>query len=959
MYAYHMDIQIWQYTVHYYTVYFDRLHKLFNGATVKMVRVIVAILYLLLLIYLPPETVQQNVTYYVTPNTSSPNASCFGRKPCHTLLDYLQGGLDFSSENVTTVTLMFEAGTHELNVSSASAQWNISGLDQLTLAGASNDVKPKIKLSFVPVQIYDIPIVQIRDLMFAEGGCGVQPNQTLYENPFYGMLEVYRVDSFEISNCLFYQNCYSTLYVREETQLAVRNGMFMANTRSPFFLVNCVANFFDEIIFTENEMIKSSAPTGGAINAFFNATITFNGNTTFMNNIASLGGAIYAYNSSLAFRGLTNFLNNSASTQGGAIHLSNTTVAFVGNTSFSNNVAVFGGSVFTYYSSSVFTGSTSFIQNFAQYTGGALFALASEITESSGSLMLEDNRALYIGGAMVLSESTIDLLSEGQFFRNSAQYGGSTLLLQSDMRLSGNHTFTANKGSYGGGLYLFQSSITCSGSVSFIENSASISGGGLYLAGDSVCNFMPNTSLYLSQNYAKQHGGAISLEGLPFAYCTYVADPVSLSILDLLAERTTIFPRCFFQTPAGDPTHDNIHLIFDDNFAEGGGTAIYGSQIDFCTVAGVSQDLNSSYVFDVITEFTAVEIDHVNNIHLMNHTSRWMTQTLSLISSDPYLVCPCYSGIPDCSIHEVDIELAPGAKLTLSLVAVGERSGTVPAIIRGVFEPESGAHLGELENAQTTDTSCKELHYTVFSQPENRSETQTLNLFAEGPCSVVGRPFRIVMNFTDCPIGFDIRSGACNCSDRLAAYTRTCNVTDEMILHSRESTFWAGLDDETGELVTYPNCPFGYCMVTAVKFSLSKSHLLCDSNRAGLLCGRCSNDTSLVLGTSKCKKCPSNKTLALLIPFALAGVVLVAFLIAFRLTVAIGTTSALIFYANIIADNRGVLFPQNPNPLTIFISWINLDLGIETCFFKGMDAYDRTWLQFVFPVDYGWVYNTF
>ena len=34
----------------------------------------------------------------------------------------------------------------------------------------------------------------------------------------------------------------------------------------------------------------------------------------------------------------------------------------------------------------------------------------------------------------------------------------------------------------------------------------------------------------------------------------------------------------------------------------------------------------------------------------------------------------------------------------------------------------------------------------------------------------------------------------------------------------------------------------------------------------------------------------------------------------------------------------------------IFISWLNLDLGIETCFFDGLSAYSKVWLQFVFPV---------
>ena len=32
-----------------------------------------------------------------------------------------------------------------------------------------------------------------------------------------------------------------------------------------------------------------------------------------------------------------------------------------------------------------------------------------------------------------------------------------------------------------------------------------------------------------------------------------------------------------------------------------------------------------------------------------------------------------------------------------------------------------------------------------------------------------------------------------------------------------------------------------------------------------------------------------------------------------------------------------------------FISWLNLDLGIEVCLFDGLDGYWNTWLQFAFP----------
>ena len=34
----------------------------------------------------------------------------------------------------------------------------------------------------------------------------------------------------------------------------------------------------------------------------------------------------------------------------------------------------------------------------------------------------------------------------------------------------------------------------------------------------------------------------------------------------------------------------------------------------------------------------------------------------------------------------------------------------------------------------------------------------------------------------------------------------------------------------------------------------------------------------------------------------------------------------------------------------MFIAWLNLDLGIETCSFNGLDAYAKTWLQYIFPL---------
>ena len=78
------------------------------------------------------------------------------------------------------------------------------------------------------------------------------------------------------------------------------------------------------------------------------------------------------------------------------------------------------------------------------------------------------------------------------------------------------------------------------------------------------------------------------------------------------------------------------------------------------------------------------------------------------------------------------------------------------------------------------------------------------------------------------------------------------------------------------------------------------------------------------------------------VPFALMGVALVILLFVCKLTVATGTLSGLVFYANIVGVNRTIFLPvESTDPLLVFIAWLNLDFGIETCFYDGMDAYSK------------------
>jgi hypothetical protein len=72
-----------------------------------------------------------------------------------------------------------------------------------------------------------------------------------------------------------------------------------------------------------------------------------------------------------------------------------------------------------------------------------------------------------------------------------------------------------------------------------------------------------------------------------------------------------------------------------------------------------------------------------------------------------------------------------------------------------------------------------------------------------------------------------------------------------------------------------------------------------------------------------------------------------------NLTVAVGTVNSIIFYANIIYANKRIFFNhwqlQQTFP-SVFVSWLNLDIGFDVCFFDGMDIYVRIWLQLAFSL---------
>ena len=361
---------------------------------------------------------------------------------------------------------------------------------------------------------------------------------------------------------------------------------------------------------------------------------------------------------------------------------------------------------------------------------------------------------------------------------------------------------------------------------------------------------------------------------------------------------------------------------------------VHGGVVDNCKLTGL--DLYSSG--EVFNKIVHIEDDIDYN-------------TTSNISSDPLKICPCENNHPNCSMP-INFAVYPGETFQVSVVTLGQRNGTVTSTVSGVVYFGSG-ELKDSQYLQQTNNSCTKLNYTVYSL----SQSVEIEMHAEGsPCSSY-KVLGVSLDQT-CPLGFKISElkKSCVCVPRLAQYAHRCNIANGTGQITRQSgqQFWVGYDNISHGLIRHPHCPFDHCVNYTLVFSLDDTDIQCAHNKSGLLCGRCKEGFSLVLGTPECRKC-TNSHLVLLVPFAVLGVALIFLLLICKLTVATGTLSGLVFYANIVEPNRTIFLPvESTNAFLIFIAWLNLDFGVQTCFYDGLDTYSKTWLQFVFPV-YIWV----
>ena len=644
------------------------------------------------------------------------------------------------------------------------------------------------------------------------------------------------------------------------------------------------------------------------------------------------------------------FTGNRAILSAADIRKSN--VEFKDSLIFSNNT----GAIFIEESRVLFNGSSKFFDN-------------EQLQPRNSSFYKQ-------GGAIISIWSAIYFCNITKFFRNKSwKDGGAINAIESRLYAQSNAVFTENTAEKGGAVHLDHSYFICLSNCTFIGNTASIKGGAIH-AVDSIISIgyewynlhqrTNNLSRYLSfvDNNATDSGGGISLEanakvrGPLKAFYTY-----SIEFINNTAQKGTAifvndydtcndarYSTCFIQTPQFRNKSDSFQVIIT---SANSNSALYGGLLDRCIAKSDYTDFDRA---KVLTK----GINYFKRVTNDNTVER-------LIASDPVRLCYCPKGKMDCYYNNHIVETEKGRVFYVSVTAVDQVEHQVNATVQTDYPHSSGAYLREGQYIQKISNKCSDLSLNVYSSYHNQV---TLYLYAIGPCNgttMSKRSLNIIFKKCTCPAGFqemNIQSGGClcDCDRHIKKYITKCNEATKSLL--RQGKFWIDyLRNTTADnpYIIYHNCPYDYCVPSTQNVSINLNILhgadaQCEFHRTGLLCSTCKPPLSLSVGSSRCLNCTADwpkRFIAITIGGGLSGIAFVVIILVLNMTIAVGTLNGFVFYINIVASNNIIYRSSGSvsNTLfSVFIAWFNLELGIDTCFVKGLDTYSKVWLQFAFPI---------
>ena len=243
-------------------------------------------------------------------------------------------------------------------------------------------------------------------------------------------------------------------------------------------------------------------------------------------------------------------------------------------------------------------------------------------------------------------------------------------------------------------------------SLQFINNRAE-NGSGLYLeVNPKLCILKSQRSLIEDEHFLifndnhANYGGAV-----------YVADHTNSG---------SCLPNneCFIQILSlylSRFTQNIVNMLFFGNTASEQGANLFGGLLDRC----IPSPFAEVYLKQTTHYSGASYLGNISNI-----------TALDTISSLPVQVCFCNSDSEsDSSYQPPLIKVKKGEAFTVSLVAVDQVNHSVDANIISFLSSHNGG-FSEGQQIQGVEKNCTTITFNVFSP----HESQTINLFADGPC---------------------------------------------------------------------------------------------------------------------------------------------------------------------------------------------------------------------------------
>ena len=858
--------------------------------------------------------------YYVTPTQPNPQGNCHVNditlSPCYTL-QKLNGVLSSTSGSVEVLLL---PGTHLI---AGKETFNISNFSEVVIRPWKEELEIVIECNSsrnsyeYSTSIWFQSIIELKILSLHFSTCKLQYGyeinskaemsvnitKSVFENSAIDIRSTESKLNVTVSNCTFSSS--NTLEALSILTPDFNRGAYhisrieIANLQitDTLFQDNTNTRYHLEVVYTnliiDNcRFINNSVQDDDGIIFAVSSCLTLR-RTTFLHSVGVRGSALHL-SYSIGTIDACLFFNNSASQ--GAVYVEDSTLS-ISNSMFEENSGTalyvnIGPLKLTIFN-------CTFRNNSGNIKGGALWVKNSQNVNIYNSTF-SFNKAIF-GGAIYCVDSYIFTVRGIYSFSNSAENGGHAYFSSCGVYTYFDEIYSNNRASNGGAIYAERwTNITVYRAI-IGNNIASKSGGAFYLDKSRI-NAASHPSI-LSNNVAKQKGGAI-----------FVSDSNCESTMS-----------CFLSADKG--------YTFMNNTAPQG-PVLYGGLLDRC------------YVQTGLDEHK-LGIDVLKSISKYEHTPE-------AITSDPVRICLCTENHElDCTTRNLTVsDISRGQTINLLATVVDQDQNQKKSYIRAGYN-ETTAELGKGEGRRETGKNCSELSYHIFT----RNPSATLILQPEGSCASSNfSSITVHIKVKSCPHGFEQNDDQCECDKRLSNRFKgiVCDINADTIT-TKESTTWLRYDKNY--LKMQFNCPLDYCQATSDIISLEFPDEQCANNRSGVTCGACQEDYSIGLGGSKCLQCNSNSPLIWLIPvFAVAGVALVALLLVCNMTISHGTLNGLIFYANVVSITRLTSLQScSIHPiLSVFIAWVNLDFGVETCFYLGMDTYQKTWLQFAFPL-YIWL----